>query len=340
MNAKQLVITAPYTVEMIDKFIEEPNADEVQVRLSVSTISSGTERANLVGEININSAKILTEAFFPRYIGYSSSGIIEKVGKNVTELKVGDRVALSWSVHGSLQNINKANVHKIIDDTIPFEEAALWHISTFPMAAIRKCKFEIGESAIVMGVGVLGILGIKQLISAGAAPVIAVDPNEDKRNLALSIGADYAFDPYDKEFSHKVKEVTNGGCNVALEVTGVGAGLDGVLDCMAPFGRVALLGCTRNSDFTIDYYHKVHAKGVSLIGAHTIARPKTESSSGMWTTKDDVYSMQKLYKYGKINLSSLVEEMHSPYEFKEVYHRLATQPSFPIVQFDWRMYNE
>ncbi|MEE0945277.1 MAG: alcohol dehydrogenase catalytic domain-containing protein [Acutalibacteraceae bacterium] len=39
---------------------------------------------------------ILKEAHFPRYIGYSSSGVIEKVGKNVTEFKKGDRVASSW----------------------------------------------------------------------------------------------------------------------------------------------------------------------------------------------------------------------------------------------------
>ena len=37
---------------------------------------------------------------------------------------------------------------------------------------------------------------------------------------------------------------------MGIEVTGIGAGLDGILDCMARYGRVALLGCTRNKDFT------------------------------------------------------------------------------------------
>ena len=69
------------------------------------------------------------------------------------------------------------------------------------------------------------------------------------------------------------KEISNGGVKVGIEVTGVGAALDGILDCMARFGRVALLECTRSSDFTIDYYRKVHGLGITLVGAHTNARP-------------------------------------------------------------------
>ena len=122
---------------------------------------------------------------------------------------------------------------------------------------------------------------------------------------------------------------------MALEITGIGAGLDGVLDCMAKFGRVALLSCTRDKEFTIDYYKKVHGPGISLIGAHTNARPKVESSRGMWTTHDDVMALQRLYRTGRLELSSMVEEMHSPKEAPEVYHRLATEKSFPLVQFDW-----
>ncbi|MFR6641702.1 MAG: hypothetical protein ACLUSP_10635 [Christensenellales bacterium] len=68
--------------------------------------------------------------------------------------------------------------------------------------------------------------------------------------------------------------MTARGANVAVEVTGLGKGLDRVLDCMRKFGRVALLGCTRNSDFTIDHYRKVHGPGITPVGAHTAARPR------------------------------------------------------------------
>ncbi len=340
MNTKTILFTAPYVAEMIDENIGEPKENEVQVKLMVSTISSGTERANLIGELNVNGAVIYDKPIFPRRPGYSSSGVVTKVGDNVTEYKVGDRVALSWSVHSQYCNMPVSNLRKILDDSIPFEEAALWHISTFPMAAIRKCALELGESALVMGIGVLGMIGIKQLKAAGASPIVAVDPNKDKRELALKIGADYAFDPFEENFAQKVKDVTYGGVNVCLEVTGVGGGLNGALDCMAPFGRVALLGCTRHSDFTVDYYHKVHAPGITLIGAHTCARPKYESSAKMWTEYDDVMAMQRLFVTGRTKIGDLVDETYSPNDYKKVYDRLANESTFPVVQFDWRLLDE
>lgn len=45
---------------------------------------------------------------------------------------------------------------------------------------------------------------------------------------------------------------------MVIEVTGQGTGLNEAHDCMAKFGRVALLGCTRNSDFSVDFYRTVH----------------------------------------------------------------------------------
>ena len=108
---------------------------------------------------------------------------------------------------------------------------------------------------------------------------------------------------------------------------------------MKRFGRVALLGCTRNSDFTVDYYKKVHGPGISLIGAHTLARPGSESSPGMWTTHDDVMAVQRLIAGGRLSLSGLIDEVHSPEEAPEIYTRLASEKSFPLVQFDWSRIN-
>ena len=334
MKVKQIVFTKPGTAELLEKEIDAPKAGEVQVRLAVSTISSGTERANLVGDPNVgpNTAGAVV---FPRVLGYSSSGVVEAVGENVTEFKVGDRVGMSWTTHTEVQNVNKSLVYKL-PDNISFNDGALLHISTFPMAAIRKCRLEIGESAIVMGMGVLGLVAIPLLKPAGAAPIIAVDPVPEKREKALSVGADYALDPFAPDFAKKAKELTNGGAKVGIEVTGIGAGLDGILDCMARFGRVALLGCTRNKDFTIDYYRKVHGPGITLVGAHTQARPSCESSNGWWTQKDDVNATIKLTELGRIKLSDIIDEIHSPAEAPEVYSRLANEKAFPMVQFDWR----
>lgn len=331
---KSILFTAPCLAELLEEKTPVAGDGEVVVKVARTTLSAGTERANLVGDPNVSPTK--SEVKFPRRSGYSASGVIVEVGSGVEGLSVGDRVACSWSSHSQYCRLKASRVYKLADD-VDFDEAALVHIGTFPMAAIRKCNLEIGESAIIMGLGVLGLVSIGLLRAAGAVPIIAVDPVESKRRQALSLGADYALDPFAEGFAAKVKELTNGGAKVAIEITGRGQGLDMVLDCMAKFGRVALLGCTRNSDFSIDYYRKVHGPGITLVGAHTIARPKFESSEGWWTEHDDAHAILKLIRHKRIDFKRLIEEVHSPAEAPEVYTRLATEKFFPIIQFDWNL---
>ena len=333
MKNKNIIFTAPGVAEVIEKDMPTTKAGEVLIRMLRTTISSGTEKANLIGDANVNSQKA-PNVSFPRQVGYSASGIVEAVGEGVTSVQVGDRVMAAWTKHAQYWARPENNVYRLPDE-VDFDEAALVHIATFPMAAVRKCRVEIGESAMVMGLGVLGMIGVQLLHLAGAVPVIAVDPVKSKREQALRFGADYALDPFEEGFADRVKELTGGGVKSVLEVTGLGSGLDMALDCVAKFGRVALLGCTRDSNFSIDYYRKVHGRGVTLIGAHTQARPEQDSSNGWWTERDDTEALLQLIRYGRLNLKQLIEEVHSPMEAPEVYTRLANEKFFPIVQFDW-----
>ena len=335
MENKRIWFTSPSVAELLDAPYKQPGANQVTVKLAVSTISSGTERANLIGDVNINSTKpAAAQAKFPRSGGYSAAGTVVEVGEGVADFQVGDRVAVCWGHHAKYVTIGTKDLFKLPEE-VSFSEAAVWNIATFPMAAIRKCRLEMGESAIVMGLGILGQLAVQLLHIAGAVPVIAVDPIAARREKALKLGADYAFDPFAPDFTEKVKEVSHGGANVAIEVTGNGQALNQVLDCMAKHGRVALLGCTRHSDFTVDYYHKVHGPGISLIGAHTSARPDAESASGYWTHHDDAMAFLRLCAAGRLHLKDFVEETHAPEEASEVFRRLIEDKHFPIVQFDW-----
>ncbi len=295
MKTKQIVFTRPNTAEILEKDIQPPTAGQVQVRLLCSTISSGTERANLTGDANVSPGGNAVP--FPRMLGYSSAGVVQQVGEGVSSLKVGDRVAMAWTVHSQLVNVPEACAY-LLPDSVSFSDGALFHIAAFPLAALRKCRLEIGESAVVMGQGVLGLLALPLLRAAGAIPIIAVDPVAEKRAKALSAGADVALDPFAEDFADTAREITGGGARVGIEVTGFGAGLDGILDCMGRFGRVALLGCTRNKEFSIDYYRKVHAPGITLVGAHTMARPGQESHPGWWTQGDDILTVLRLTQAG------------------------------------------
>lgn len=336
MECKQIIFTEKNKAELLIVDVKEPAPNEVMVKTMVSTISCGTERANLTGDPNVNACGA-PQISFPRASGYNSAGIVVKKGADVKNVDIGDRVVVYWGFHKEYNVVPQEQVVKIEDDSIDFETGAMSFITTFPMAAIRKTRLEMGESAMVMGLGILGMIAVKLLRAAGAVPVIAADPNPKRRAIALQNGADFAFDPLSENFAEEVKKVTKGGVNVAIEVTGVGAGFNEALDCMAKFGRVALLGCTRNADFTVDYYRKIHAPGITVIGAHTIARPNVESYPGYFTHTDDIRATLKLVSGGRLCLENLVEETHAPQECEEVYNRLAFDKDFPVVvQFDWR----
>ena len=348
MTNPNIVFTSAGVAELVDRPMPEPKPGEVLVRVVRSCISSGTERANLIGvpDGGVGIFGTATTTTWPRQCGYSTSGVVEKLGEGVTGLKVGDRVAMSWTLHSAYVCVPAENAY-LIPDGVSFEQAALTHISTFPMAAVRKCRLEIGEGAIVMGQGILGQLAVLILKAAGATPVIAADPVAEKRTRALALGADFALDPTAQDFVAQAKalcpseyrkifgRVEMSGPKVGIEVTGVGAALNGVLDVIAPFGRIALLGCTRDSDFTVDYYHKVHGRGVTLVGAHTACRNSDESAPGWWTQRDDAQAFLWLLALGRISLDGFVDEVHKISACGDVYARLARGGAFPVVQFDW-----
>ena len=330
-----IVFTSPRVAEILDKPVPSPNPGEVLVRTVRSCVSAGTERANLLGEPNagLNTPKD-APAVFPRQLGYSAAGVVEAVGEGVASVQPGDRVSMSYSKHAALQCRPEAFVYPI-PDRVSFEAAALTHIAIMPMQALRKCRFEFGESVLVMGQGLLGQLAVKVARAAGATPVIAADPVPAKRDRALALGADLALDPGATDFAERVKAATGGGARVVVEVTGVDRALDTALDAVARFGRVALLGCTRRSEFVIDYYRKVHGRGVTLVGAHNQARPECDSSNGWWTRRDDALAYLRMVSLGRIDLASFIEEVHPVSDAPAVYARLAAGGAFPTVQFDW-----
>jgi len=335
MKVRQIIFPQPNCAELIEKDIELKGPHDVVVKTEVSTISPGTERANIIGDANV-AGRHAPDTSFPRSSGYNSAGVVVRVGEAVTSVKPGDRVVVYWGKHQDYNIVPEEQVVKMPDD-ISFEEGALSFIATFSLAAIRKTKLEIGEPAMVMGLGLLGQLAIRLLRAAGAYPVIGVDPVATRREEAVQGGADYVFDPFEEGFADRVKAVTDGGAKVCIEVTGVGAGLDGALDCMAKFGRVALLGCTRSKEFQIDYYRKVHCPGITMIGAHTNARPKAESSPGYFTHRDDITAVLRLQAAGRLDFKPMLTAKYSPTECAPVYDRIIHDRSFPTVaQFDWR----
>lgn len=339
-SSKRTVVlfTSLGTAKLTDVDLGELPDDKVLVRTEVSAISAGTERAMLLDAPNLGDQRTPC-GLFPKWPGYSSVGIVEGVGKNAESVQVGDRVLAHWGgVHANYNQLTEANLLKIANRELPSEHAVFAMIAGFSLNGLRKTRLELGESAAVVGMGILGAFAVALCRIAGGSPVIAADLSERRRALALSLGAHYAFDPADKDYIQKVRDASRGGVNAAIEVTGLSAALKQTLAFTAKFGRVSLLGCTRVADNDIDFYQDVHRPGIELIGAHTDARAKLESRPHAWTWKDDARALMDFMADGRLDMTKILSATYSPHEAPDVYERLANaHADFPVgAVFDWR----
>lgn len=331
MKMKEIQFVSRGRAKLVEKEVPELKENSVLTKTLFTAVSAGTERANLLDEPN-------TFAYgrWPKVEGYAACGIVEKVGTNVTKVRPGDRVLVYHGTHAQYSVVPEDRVYPVTEK-IKDSEAAFCIIGAMGLGGLRKTGLELGESAMVFGMGLLGIFSLQCAKWSGAYPVIAADLNKERRDLALSIGADYAFDPAEDGFFEKVRSVTDGkGVNAIVEVTGASAALSQALGCAAKQGRIALNGCTRVSDCKIDFYKQIHCPGITLIGAHNMVRPKADSYPHFWTNEADVKALVKLTAAGRINIAALIGETASPADCTDVYDRLCNDPHFPLgVVFDW-----
>ncbi len=331
MKNKQIYFTDVHKAELLENDINEPVLDQVLVKMEYTVISGGTERACILGMNNTNRK-------FPRSLGYCGVGIVEAIGDDVKSIAVGDRVLVYGGCHCKYNILPESKVTKVESEKVSSLEAAFVIIAAMGLGGVRKLELELGESAMVMGQGLLGIFATQFLRLSGAMPLIAADLNPVRRELALRLGADYAFDPSDKDFVKNVMEVTNGkGVNGCVEVTGVSAAMNQALECASWMGRISLLGCTRVSDTAVDYYTQVHKPGVKLIGAHNYVRPKFESYPHHWTHQDDCKAILEMIERKRIDVMSIVSRVENPENAPQIYNELCDDKDFPMgTVFDWR----
>jgi 2-desacetyl-2-hydroxyethyl bacteriochlorophyllide A dehydrogenase len=299
--------------------VPRPSAGEVLLENDYTVVSAGTERANLLNLPN-------TSGGFPYHPGYCGIGRVIEVGEGVDNARLGDRALASFSGHRSHAIQKAADLTLVRDDRIESLDAAFVVIAAMGLQGVRKLKLELGESVMVIGLGLLGMFATQLAAIDGAIPVIVSDFDAKRRELALTLGADHAFSPDESDLPERIRELTYGkGADGIVEVTGAAVALQQALECVAWQGRISLLGCTRVSDANIDFYQHVHRRGVSLIGAHTFVRPQHESYPGYWTTRDDYRT-----------LLALIAEVVSPERAPAVFTRLAEEPHPPLgIVFDW-----
>lgn len=331
MKNKQILFTDIHKAELAETDVRELDSCSVLVKTEYTVISGGTERVCLMGLPN-------TPQKFPMSLGYCGVGYVEAVGEDVKKVSIGDRVLVYHGVHAKYNVVPESDVTLVENEKISSLEASFVIIASMGLGGVRKLELELGESAMVMGLGLLGIFAIQFLRVSGANPLIAADLNPERRKLALELGADYAFDPSDEDFTKKVMEVTKGkGVRACVEVSGISKAMNQALECASYMGRISLLGCTRVSDSGVDYYNQVHRPGVKLIGAHNFVRPKSESYPHHWTHHDDCNAIIDLIVGGRIQVNPIISRVVSPTDASEIYNELCDNKNFPLgTVFDWR----
>ncbi len=332
MTRRSIVFTEPKTAECLTEEIPDVADGKVLVRMEYTVVSGGTERACIMGMPNAGGAN------FPKRLGYCGVGHVERTEEAAAAFAVGDRVLVYHGMHSDYNLVDASQLTKVEDNAIDSLEAAFVIIASMGLGGVRKLEIELGESAMVMGLGLLGMFAVQFLALSGANPVIAADLNPARRKLALELGADCALDPAEDGFADKVRAFTKGrGVNGCVEVTGVSKAMSQALDCASWMGRIALLGCTRVSDCAVDYYQKVHRPGVKLIGAHNFVRPKVESYPHHWTHQDDCRAILDLISAKKLRVRPIVSRVALPEEAPVIYRQLCDDSTFPIgTVFDWR----
>ncbi|MDQ0088763.1 (R,R)-butanediol dehydrogenase/meso-butanediol dehydrogenase/diacetyl reductase [Paenibacillus anaericanus] len=233
--------------------IEEPTAlnGKVKIKIEWCGICGSDLHEYVAGPIFIpeNTEHPLTDEKAPVVMGHEFSGQIVEIGAGVSNLKVGDRVVVEpifacgectacrqgrynlcdkmgflglAGGGGGFSEYVAADEHMVhkIPDSLSYEQGALVEPSAVALHAVRQSKFKVGDKAVVFGAGPIGLLVIEALKASGASEIYVVELSEERKSKAAELGG-IVIDPKQYDVVEELQQRTNGGVDVAFEVTGV-----------------------------------------------------------------------------------------------------------------------
>lgn len=163
--------------------------------------------------------------------------------------------------------VDQRSAVKIPSDIAP-EIAALFGcaVLTGVGAVMNTAAVRPGESLVVYGLGGVGLSSLLGAVAAGANPIIAVDPLEEKRNLALELGATAAVAPADA--AQAIADLTGGGADVAIETAGKAAVLAAAYKSTRRGGRTITVGLPNPAEMLSFPAVSLVAEGKTLMGSY------------------------------------------------------------------------
>jgi L-iditol 2-dehydrogenase len=212
----------------------------------------------------------------PVIMGHEASGVIYKIGPEVSGWKIGDRVTFDSTIscgecfycrrseinlcenrrvmgvscdeykqNGAFAEFVAVPSHILyaIPDKISFEQAAMVEAVSVAVHAAAISNIRQNDTAVVIGCGMIGLLCVQALKAAGCGKVIAIDMVDEKLKLAAELGADLTLKSNESVLIQKIlNETENRGADIVFEVVGIESTVNLAIDLTRKGGTVTLVG--------------------------------------------------------------------------------------------------
>lgn len=298
----EVQFVAPGEAALVNTPLPVCGPDQLLIRTLCSLISPGTERAFLLGMDN-------TSREYPMGAGYSTVGEVIECGADTAGWREGDRVAIPIT-HRRLAAVPAARCHRVPKD-LDSRQAAFFYLGAIALQGVRKARIELGEAAAVLGAGIVGLLAMQWSRLNGAMPVLTLDVDDTRLELAESLGADFGVHMVG-DYADRVRKLCGGSLPaVVIDATGHPAAVTAAFGVIARFGRLVLLGSTRGSTPDVNFYRDVHKEGLTLIGAHNSMRPDRERRPGWWPMMEDEDLALRCLAAGRLQVEPLISHSFS-----------------------------
>lgn len=259
---------------------------EVRLRSRLSGISHGTElslyrgTSAFVDKVFDRGLRAFVAphagraSAYPVSLGYEMISEVVETGADVTAVRVGDLVH-TGTPH---QEETVLNVAASLQATYPLvvlptaervERGLFVSLAAVALQAVHDAEIKLGDSVSVHGLGAIGLLTVQMCRLDGIQAIVAVDPDPDRRRLAIEFGATYVLDPADDEpLGLQIRKLNHGrGMDVAIEVSGSDRGLQGALAAAGLGATVVAAGFYQGGAAHLRLGEEFHHNRLSLIAS-------------------------------------------------------------------------
>ncbi|HEX4203315.1 MAG TPA: zinc-binding dehydrogenase [Ktedonobacteraceae bacterium] len=338
MQSQSIFFTGLNQVTMRDIEIADPGPDQVLVQTSKTLISTGTETICLsrLFEPNSHWDRWVHYPFTP---GYSLVGRVVAIGEHANSVRVGERVALRKS-HQQYCLASASEIYRI-PDGVSDEDATWFGLANIVQNGVRRAEHRLGDSVVVIGLGLLGQLVVQYARLSGARHVIAVDVAGPRLAMAKEHGATTVLAMDAARARDTIFDLTDGnGADVVYDVTGAAVVFESAQQLLRRFGRLVLLGDTG----TPSGQHltgNVITRGLTIVGAHDTNPPATSTDHAYWSHQRMARLFFTYLQRGDMRVSDLVTHRYAPLEAEQAYTTLLENRASAMgVIFDWTRLSE